>query len=251
MGKFNLVLSGGGVRGYAHIGALKALFEMGVEIGAVSGGSSGAIVGALLCDGYSPEEIAEIIVKEEPRIGISWRHFKKGLLSFEKVRVLLKKYLRARNFSELKMPLFVGATSLETGLQEIFREGDLVTALAASSALPLLLAPVVINNIPYADAGMSNNLPVEPLLGLGEKIIGVHVNPILPFRDSGGLMETIDRSMHIIVGNNIRSSVSMCSVFIEPAELVNYHLLAHKKAAEIIEIGYRSVKDTVSRDQLV
>src|SRR5687767_2157862 len=158
--RFNLALSGGGVRGYAHIGAIKALQELGVEIAAICGGSSGALIGALICDGYSPDEISVIIIGEAPKVGMSLRHIRRGLLSFSGIEVLMQKHLRSRTFEELGIPLFVTATDLSTGKQHLFSEGELLLPLCASSALPLLLPPVEINGIPYGDAGMSNNLPV-------------------------------------------------------------------------------------------
>ena len=244
--RFNLCLSGGGARGYAHIGAMKALAEMGVEIAAVSGGSSGAIVGALFCDGYTPWEIEEIVIKEQPQVGMNLRGFRNGLLSFSDIRRLLNKYLRVTSFEELKKPFFVGATDLLTGKQKIFSSGDLFLPLCASSAIPMLLEPVEIDDVPYADAGMSNNLPVEPLIGRPGKIIGIHVNPVQPYRKHPGLIETIDRSMHIIVGNNTRPAISMCDIFIEPPGLVKYHVLQWKKTADIIKIGYEHVKTTLT-----
>jgi len=248
--KYNFVLSGGGARGYAHIGAIKALMELGVEVAAVSGGSSGAIVGALLCDGYKPEEIESIILREQPRIGLNVRGFRNGLLNFNGIRMLMEKYIRSRSFEELRLPLYVSATNLLDGKQKVFSSGDLILPLSASSAIPMLLAPVEIGGEPFGDAGMSNNLPVEPFIGKNEKVIGIHVNPVPPYKKNAGLLETIDRSMHIIVGNSTRSSMSMCDLFIEPPALANYHILQWKKTAEIINTGYEYVKATVSREQL-
>lgn len=243
-GQYKLVLSGGGVRGYAHVGAIMALYELGVRFSAVSGGSSGAIIGAFICDGYEPREIEEIIKKEEPAVGMNLRGFRRGMLTFDPVARLLGKYLRSKTFEELSIPLFVGATDLITGRQHIFSSGEIIPALCASSALPVLLPAPEINGIPYGDAGMSNNLPVEPLVGKPGKIIGIHVNPVQPFTRNNGLIGIIDRSMHIIVGNNIRPAASLCDIFIEPPGLMKFHLLQRKKAKEIIRAGYDHVKTT-------
>src|SRR5207342_719754 len=105
-------------------------------------GSCGAIVGALLCDGYSPEEVQEIILREQPKVGVNLRGFRNGLLNFSGIRLLLKKYIRAASFEELIIPLFVGTTDLITAKQKVFSSGDLLLPLCASSAIPLLLEPV-------------------------------------------------------------------------------------------------------------
>lgn len=227
-----------------------ALYEMGVRFSAVSGGSSGAIMGALLCDGYEPREIAEIITREEPAVGVNLRGFRHGMLTFDPIEKLLRKYLRSSAFEDLPIPLYVAATDLITGNQHIFSEGEIIPALCASSALPVLLPPAKINGIPYGDAGMSNNLPVEPFVGKPGKIIGVHVNPVQPFTDKKGLIHVVDRAMHIIVGNNIRPAVSLCNVFIEPPRLMRFHLLQRRKSEQIIRAGYEHVKATVRPEDL-
>jgi len=238
----NLVLSGGGVRGYAHIGAIKALLEKDVNISAISGTSSGALVGAFICDGYSPDEIESILMKNKLKVSLNFMHFRDSLLSFDVFSKVLKHHLRAKKLEDLKKPLYVGATNLVTGEQKIFESGNLVDILIAASAIPVLFAPALINRVPYADGGMSNNLPVEPFIGSRKKIIGIHVNPVSKFAPRAGLVENIDRSMHIIVGNNIRSSIKSCDVFIEPPQLDKYHILETAKAAEIIQVGYDYTK---------
>jgi NTE family protein len=241
----NLVLSGGGVRGYAHIGAIKALMEKGLTFSALSGTSAGAMIGAFICDGFGPDEIAEIILKEEPKPSFNYRGIREGFLSFNSFTKTLKKNLRSKELSQLRIPLYVTATDLHTGAQKIFSEGNIIEVLSASSAIPLLVPPVYVNGIPYGDGGMSNNLPTEPFNGSDLPLVGIHVNPVVEFQKHGGLMHTIDRSMHIIVRNNILSKISQCDVFIEPPALVKYHILERKRSSEIIRVGYDHVINEV------
>jgi NTE family protein len=241
----NLVLSGGGVRGYAHIGALKALYEKGIVISAISGTSCGAMVGAFICDGYHPSEIEEILLKHKLKVSMNFMHFKDSLLSFDAYAKILRRYLRTVRLENFKIPLFVSATDLNTGRQKIFSKGNVIDCLIASSAIPVLFTPVLIGKVPYADGGMSNNLPVEPFVGKKTRIIGIHVNPVQNFSRRAGLVQNIDRSMHIIVGNNIRGSIKHCDVFIEPPELDQFHVLDTAKAKKIIDIGYDFVKKKV------
>lgn len=239
--KCNIVLSGGGVRGYAHVGVLKALYEKGIVAQAVSGTSSGALIGAFICDGFHPAEIEEIILKNNPRIGFNYTRFWTSLLSFSSFTEILKKNLRHRKFEELNIPLFVSVTNLNTGLQEIIQEGDLVEALTASAAIPVLLPTVFINKIPYGDGGMTNNLPVKPFMVTDLKTIGVHVNPLTDFVEGNHMLHNIDRSMHLLMRNSVTMEKHVCDVFIEPSALKQFHLFEHKRAKEIIKIGYEYV----------
>jgi NTE family protein len=246
----NLVLSGGGVRGYAHLGAVKALLEKNINFDSISGTSSGALVGAFLCDGFSPLEISEMLNKHKPKLKFNYLHLKDSLLSFRGFSELLKKNLRSKNIEDLQKPLYIGLTDLRTGRTKIMERGNLVEILTAASSLPVFFPPVTINNVPYMDGGMSNNLPIEPLLEKQKKIIGIHVNPVIEYTPSPGLRLTIDRTMHIIVRNAILQNIEKCDVFIEPPALVKYHVFQLEKSDEIIKIGYDYVKNEADLSSL-
>lgn len=239
----NLVLSGGGMRGYAHVGAVKALMENGISFKAISGASAGALIGAFLCDGFHPEEIEEIILKNEPQFSFNYKAFWDSLLSFNSFAEVLKKNLRSKTLEALPLPLYVSVTNLNTGFQEVLVEGNIIDALTASSAIPVLLPPVYIQSIPYADGGMSNNLPVEPFLQAKEKLIGIHVNPLTDFDRSAGMIHATDRAMHLMMRSNVMRSMKSCDLFIEPPALKNYHLFESKKTKELIACGYLHVKN--------
>lgn len=243
---FNLVLSGGGARGYAHIGILQALQEQGLEINAISATSAGALIGVLICDGYSPAQIKEIILNEEPKISWSALGIKQGLFSSHTIQGILKKYLRSKTFEELKTPLFISLTNLASGECEIINNGPLLEVLLASSAIPAIFSPVLINNVPYADGGMTNNLPSEPFQNSKVKTIACHVNPLSPYQSNFSTAKIIDRSMHIVLRNTIKKSIQNAYLFIEPPNLHQFHLLDTKKAKEIIDMAYKYVKENVN-----
>lgn len=242
---YNIVLSGGGARGYAHIGILQALLEQNLSITAISGTSAGALIGALICDGYTPIQIKEIILKEEPKISWSALGFKEGFFSSHTIHALLKKYLRSKTFADLKLPLFVSLTNLANGEGELINQGELHDVLLAASAIPAIFSPVMINQIPYADGGMTNNLPIEPFQKSKYKTIACHVNPLSPYSGDFSTAKIIDRSMHIVLRHHIKQSIHAVDLFIEPTELHQFHLFDTRKAEAIIQIGYEYVKENV------
>lgn len=247
----NLVLSGGGMRGNAHVGILKSLFEKGVIPKAVSGTSSGALVGAFICDGFHPSEVEAIILKNEPQIGFNFSRFWESLLSFNSFIEVLKKNLRTKNIEDLQLPLYISATNLNTGLQEIITRGNIVEVLTASAAIPVLLPPVYLNSVPYADGGMTNNLPVEPFLSAPEKIIACHVNPMKAFDKDAGVLNNIDRSMHLMMQAQVNERKGQCHIFIEPPALSSFHLFESKKTKEMITIGYDYTKSHIDLTALI
>src|ERR1043165_9607884 len=113
--KAGFALAGGGARGAAHIGVLKALLELNIVPATVSGTSAGTIVGAFLCDGFSPEEIAEIMGSFEFKNRISFMNFRRGIFSIEPVEKLLKNNLRSTNIELLRLPFYVTAANLDNG----------------------------------------------------------------------------------------------------------------------------------------
>ena len=163
--KVGLILSGGGARGFAHIGLLRVLERADIHVDVVAGTSIGAILGALYASGYSADEIYKLAK------AVSWRHLldfsmQAGLLKGEKLHDLLATHLPA-DFSELKKPLAIATTDVETGDEVFILEGDLVRAVRASSCYPGAFEPVDFNGRMLADGGIVNNLPVNAVAFLG------------------------------------------------------------------------------------
>jgi NTE family protein len=242
-----LVLSGGGARGFAHLGVLKAMNESGIFPDIISGVSAGAIVGAFYADGYQPEEILDFFTKKSlfNYLDVSFPH--SGLLKISGMARLLKDRLKAHTFEELRLPLFICATDLNNGEIRYFSSGSLKKVILASSTIPILISPIQIDGITYVDGGLLNNLPVEPLLHKCKQIIGVHVNPIGYQYKFNKLSEIAERCFHINVAHTVYKQSMLCNLFIEPPQLRNYPTLDVSKSKEIFEIGYIEAKAALQK----
>lgn len=157
--RIGLVLSGGGARGFAHIGVLRVLERHGVVPHVIAGTSMGAILGALYAAGHRADELFEIADD------LSWRDLidlslSAGLLKGEKLHDFLEEHL-PEHFEELEIPFAVTTTDIETGEQAVFLEGPLVPAVRASACYPGAFEPVRFQGRTLADGGIVNNLPVE------------------------------------------------------------------------------------------
>ncbi|MBX2984069.1 MAG: patatin-like phospholipase family protein [Flavobacteriales bacterium] len=235
MEKRPFVLSGGGIRGAAHIGVLRAFHEAGVIPAAISGTSAGALVGALIADGYSTVEVSTLISAELKRS----RLIRRPSFASRRIASFLRRTLRHRYFEELPIPLHVSATDLENGGQRIFSHGELLPALMASCAIPLVFPPVKVNGIFHVDGGMSNNLPVEPFLKEKDRVIAVHVNPLPVFvPGKRGVMRTMDRIWHLNFREMVMRSARGCYLFVEPPELSRFNMFELSKMSNIEQIGY-------------
>lgn len=233
-----ITLSGGGTRGIAHLGVLHALEELNIKIDKIAGVSAGAIAGALYSAGYKPEEILKMIV-DYPKI----KFFQPSLMSslgffdMKPLQDLIKKYIPHNDFSQLKIPLSVGATDVEEGKEVIFSEGDLATCLMASSCVPILFKPIQYEGKMYLDGGLLNGMIVKPLEDC-HKIIGVHVNPFNKKYPLKNAKDIFERCFTLAVHSNSRHNFSVCDVVIEPLELANWAAFRLDKARQMYEIGY-------------
>lgn len=236
--KIGLVLSGGGARGIAHLGIIKALEEHGIQFDEISGTSAGAIIGALYASGHSTTDILNILKELK-----SFRLFQpalslKGLLNMEVVEKILEKYLPVDDFGSLKIPLTVTATNLRTGKSEHFKEGKLRTALCASSCIPVLFNPVKHNDEQYIDGGILNNLPVDPIRDSSDIIIACHSNPVGDNFEARNAKAVMERALMMAITQNVYNRRELCDIFIEPEGLEPFKVMDMRKASEIFEIGY-------------
>lgn len=240
--KIGLVLSGGGVRGMAHLGVLKALDELGVEISAISGTSAGAIVGAFYSAGYKPEEILNI-AKTQKFFGFSNLLFgKAGLFNMQAFESVYKNYFPHNSIEKLNIPMTITATDIVKGEIHYFSKGDLSKALLASSCVPLVFEPVKIENTIMMDGGILNNFPVEPLLSKCDLIIGVNVNAISQNFEQIHMKDMLDRSFHIAMKGAIQEKVKYCNIFIEPENMSRFGMFDLSKIDEIYSEGYNCAK---------
>jgi NTE family protein len=236
--KIGLALSGGGARGIAHLGVLKALIEHDLRPEIISGVSSGAIVGALYSSGLHPDEIMDILLKMRifRYIRPAWSKF--GFLNIQKLLAIYKLYLPVQTFEKLKLPLIISAADIMEGKTVYFTEGDLTKAILASTCIPILFAPIEMEGKLMVDGGIINNLPVEPLIARCDLIIGVHCNPTHRQYQVGGIKSMLERTFHLSINNNVKERIKYCDLFIEPPQLINYGLFEISKGKDIYKVGY-------------
>jgi NTE family protein len=241
--KVGLVLSGGGARGVAHIGVIKALMEMGVKISMISGTSAGAIVGALFAKGLSPEEILTAVsglsLFKSVRPAWAWS----GLLTMEGLKTLLARHIPENDFMSLKIPLTVAATEVRLGQAHYFSEGELIPAIMSSCSIPAIFHPVDHRGHLYVDGGLLDNLPVRPIREKCDFIIASHCNHIDTVYDERSLRAIIERSLLLAINANTTASRMQCDVVIEPPKLGRFSSLDMSKARDIFDAGYKFTKD--------
>jgi len=277
--KIGLVLSGGGAKGFAHIGVLKVIDSLGIKIDYVAGTSMGAIVGSLYASGYSGKQLDSIFTNinfddvindiiprsartlyerdntEKYAIVLPFDKFKLKLPSSlsrgQNVYNLLSKLTlhvsEIQDFNKLPIPFFCVATNVETGKAVILDSGNLALSVTASGAFPSLFQPVEINHDLLIDGGVVNNYPIDELKAKGiDVIIGVDVQDGLALRED--MTSAPDVLMQI---NNFRTINDMIAkskkttIYIKP-DIKNFTVIDFSQGRKIIENGEKAALEKVS-----
>ncbi len=242
MYKTGLVLGGGGTRGFAHIGALKALDEAGIRADIVSGTSVGSIVGAMYADGFTPDQMLQLF-RKYTLLRLSRLSFsRRGLLSFGGLKKQVCTQLNAGRFEELKLPLYVCITNLTKGQVEYVNAGPLAEAITASASIPLMYAPVRIGEDLYVDGAVFDNFPVKPLREQCERIIGINIMPHSAHSSFRGLLSTGKRILELYINAADKEKWQQCDLLIEPGGLADYGYLGHKRGMEMYRLGHEAAK---------
>jgi NTE family protein len=240
-----LVLSGGGMRGVAHLGVIKALEELGISPSYISGASAGALVGAFYAAGYKNDEALTFFRKTA---SFSLRNYtirRLGIIKTERFYEDFKTYFPDDTFDFENKKLFVTVTDIIQGEVHYLESGSLIQALLASASFPGVFAPIKKGNLVLADGGIANNFPVEPLLNSCSKIIGVYVNPLKKI-DSNKLKTAyavMNRSFAISRNMQSVKKFSDCDIVICPTSLSRFSLFNLHHIDELFEIGYQATMD--------
>ena len=242
--KFGFSLSGGGARGIVQLGIMQAMYEHGIKPTIIAGTSMGAINGLFLAAGYTPRETYEILLKNFDSKAIPfWRGVRKG---FQGLTQIFKQYIDVACFEDLDIPLYVSATNLNTGRNELVSRGNLLfDYVIASASIPVIFPPYAINGHHYVDGGVSNNFPTRVLLGKCDKIIGIHVNHLAEEDGFRNMFAIIERIYRIAIHSTIADRFDLCDFCIDPQEIMKYSMFDFDKMTEIYKLGYHLGKDFV------
>ncbi len=235
-----LVLSGGGIRGMAHIGLIKAMQEHGIEADVISGTSIGAVIGALYANGNSVEEMLQFF-QETPLFKYNFFAINKpGFIDTDRYFKIFKGFFPENTFESLEKPLYVVATNLLKGLEKVFYEGELIHPLLASAALTPVFSPVDIDGTLYADGGVMNNFPKEYVDGNAEFIIGSNVSIAgeVSKKDLKNSLQLAGRVTGLMIYASSFKKLGECDLFIEPLELEKIGVLDKKGIEKAYQIGY-------------
>lgn len=265
MEKFGLVLSGGGARGLAHIGVIKALEEIGATPSVITGASMGGIIGGLYSMGYSPEEMTRLLGNLDFDRLLDSRapfaspareskHFRNifmqtslfGLFtrmsidSGRKIRVMLRELTGEKDFKDLKIPFACVAVDLISAKKVVLKEGKLYKALYATAAIPPYLEPLEYEGMLLTDGGILSNAPCEVARSMGAtKVVAVDVNTRQTLRKKENFRHAFDVILRVL-------DIALDTIYVEELKksdfLINvsmdFDIFDFESGQEIVLRGY-------------
>ena len=277
--KVGLVLSGGGAKGFAHIGVLKEIEKSGLQIDYIGGTSMGAIIGGLYAVGYRADQIETIIKKTDfmalLQDKISRRQktlfnklylekhavslpFNKGILTLplglskgqnalNMLTELCSSVDEVKDFSKLPIPFFCIGTDIETGREVVLEQGSLSLAIRASASFPSLLNPVEVDERILVDGGVVNNFPVDRMKEKGvDIIIGVNVQGKLSNRNELSSIGTIlNQIINFQMYSKSKEQVKMTNIYMRP-KILEYGVTSFEDSKAIIKQGVLAAKQYTS-----
>ncbi len=209
MEKFGLVLGAGGAKGFAHVGVLEALHDLGYAPSCIVGSSVGSVVAVLY--GWNDIDIVKIAqdMQVSDVLERSWFLRDGGRYKIERIEKFVNDRVCGRDLRALHIPVGVVVTDLISGEPQIFSRGNAGLLASASAAVPGMFRPVHINGGVYVDGGVTSAIPIDECrnqFGLN-KIIAVNISSFKAFRPQSGIWHTLDRSVNVMYHHGIQSTL--------------------------------------------
>lgn len=240
-------LSGGFIKGFAHLGVMQALLEHDIKPDILSGVSAGALAGVFYADGNEPHQVLDYFSGHKFQDLTKLVIPKVGLFDLCEFIDFLKTNLKSRRLEDLQIPLIITATDLDHGRLVHFHKGDIAERVAASCCMPVLFAPVNIDGTHYVDGGLLKNLPVSIIRRICNNIVAVNVSPLMATKYKMNIVSIALRSYNFMFRSNSFAEREKADLLIEPYNLDGYSNTELEKAEEIFMQGYNAANDILER----
>ena len=245
--KLGLALSGGGARGFAHLGAIRAIEEVGLKPDIVAGVSAGSVIAVLYGAGISVDDIMSAFTdsKFSDFANVNLRiNANQGLFDFSKFKNFIAEMVAPYvNLEDLPIPTFVGVTDFDHGVPTEFHNGNIADAVAASCSIPICFRPQIINGVSYVDGGVLRNMPSWIIRSRCQRLIGVNCSPLLSTDTStDSLLEIAMRAYNLMAKANQAFDMDMCDLAVETLQLANYKVFNLKEINKVFISGYATMK---------
>ncbi|MBD5247194.1 MAG: patatin-like phospholipase family protein [Barnesiella sp.] len=244
--RIGVALSGGGAKGFAHVGSLKALEEYGIKPDALAGVSAGSVVAVMYAAGVPLDKMMKLFTDAKFRDFCEFTTKRGGFFSIDKFKKFLRRAIgNYKNIEDLPIPVHIGVTDLDNGKPEVFTKGDIVEAVAASCSIPIIFRPVEIDGVRYVDGGVLRNMPSWVLRENCECLIGFNCSPLPDDRFKNNVMDIALRTYRLMLRANVKDDMMLCDLAIESPEIASYKVFNLKEIQQVYIRGYATTKSAL------
>lgn len=247
--RIGLALSGGGAKGFSHIGVLMAFETFGIKPDIIAGVSAGAIAATLYGAGLTPQEIIECF-SETNKFGdfTEWAVPKEGLFKLTKFGKLLESWLPISDLQDMKTPTVICATDFEKGKSVGWSRGEIVPRVLASCSIPVVFRPVKINGRYYVDGGVLRNLPAWAIRDYCKTLWGCNCSPLKPgYKYKNSLLDIAVRSYQLMAKSNTLQDINLCDHVISVPQTSEVGTFALKAMKDMVAAGYDTACRTLEK----
>lgn len=239
---YGLALSGGGTRGFSHIGVFMALEEFGIKPSVISGVSAGSIAAVLYGAGLTPYDMRECFREgQSMQYYREWSLPKDGIFKLNRFGKLLDSWLPVKNLEDLKPPTVICATNIDKGTQVGWSKGEIVPRVLASCSIPVVFKPVRINGAHYVDGGVLHNLPAWAIRNYCKTLIGSNCSPLdHSYRYKDSVIDIALRTFSIAMKANLLQDIKLCDYIFTPREIARGKTFDLKSLDQNIAFGYEA-----------
>lgn len=235
-----IAFSGGGARGFSHIGVLMAFEKFGIKPDIISGVSAGSVAVALYGSGLTPGEMTECF-SEASSFGdfTEWSLPRKGFMRLDRFGKLLDSWLPVKRLEEMKIPAVICATDLDHGKSVGWGRGEIVPRVLASCSIPIIFNPIKINGVNYVDGGVLRNLPAWAIRDYCKTLYGSNCSPMRKREENiSSIIDIAYRTFHLMMKSNTPQDLRLCDHIIEMSHMANVRTFDLSSLRKGIMAGY-------------
>lgn len=244
-----IAFSGGGAKGFSHIGVLMAFENFGIRPDVLSGVSAGSIAAVLYGAGLTPNEIIQCFT-EASSFGdfTEWALPKEGFMKLSRFAKLLESWLPVSQLEDLKIPTVVCATDFDNAKSVGWGKGEIVPRVIASCSIPIVFHPVKINGVNYVDGGVLRNLPAWAIRSYCSTLWGSNCSPMKrTYKTKASVIDIAYRTFHLMMKSNTPQDIRLCDHIINIDQMHNVGTFDLSSLKEGVAAGYDAASRVLDR----
>jgi len=240
--RLGVCLSGGGARGFAHIGAMRALRELGLIPDIIAGVSAGSVVASFyaagLLDDHTDNPLLRLFTDSKFRDFAEMHVPRESFFSLDRFKARLEQMLPYSNIEDLPLKTVICATDIDFGTKMAFTEGPLAERIVASCSIPIVFDPVTIDGRRYVDGGVLHNLPAWAIRHLCTRLIGINCSPMYQAPPARNIIGIARRSYTLMSKHNVTSDLELCDTVVNLTEVADHQTFDLNALSILVENGY-------------